>query len=189
MREVPAWTCPGGRTSTPQSAISVRYTLGTDGAPGTSDADGSDYTDGGGGAVEIAAGASGVVIEITINDDEEIESAREVFALTLDTPRGDAGYALGVVATAAVTIEEGVCDRTPSRHWQRDRTLPEPGNEMTSAMDSGCCTLLEEDGGAAISCCIVPTPKPILPQWTCSVYCTTPWLRPANHPPSRYERS
>ena len=95
-----------------QSAISVRYTLGTDGDPGTSDADGSDYTDGGGGAVEIAAGASGAVIEITINDDEEIESAREVFALTLDTPRGDAGYALGVVATAAVTIEEGVCDRS-----------------------------------------------------------------------------
>ena len=81
----------------PESAISVRYTLGTDGDPGTSDADGSDYTDGGGGAVEIAAGASGAVIEITINDDEEIESAREVFALTLDTPRGDAGYALGVV--------------------------------------------------------------------------------------------
>ena len=57
--------------------------------------------------------------------------------------------------------------------------MPEPGNEMTSAMDSGRFTLLEENGGAAISCCIVPTPKPILPQWTCSVYCTTPWIRPA----------
>ena len=50
---------------------------------------------------------------------------------------------------------------------------------MTSAMDSGRFTLLEENGGAAISCCIVPTPKPILPQWTCSVYCTTPWICPA----------
>ena len=59
------------------------------------DPDGSDYTDGGGGAVEIA-----------IDDDDEIESVREVFTLTLDTPGGDAGYGLGVVATAAVTIEE-----------------------------------------------------------------------------------
>ena len=97
----------------PESAISVHYTLGADGDPVTSDADGSDYTDGGGGAVEIAAGASGAVIEITINDDDEIESAREVFTVTLDTPGGEAGYGLGVVVTAAVTIEEGVCDRTP----------------------------------------------------------------------------
>ena len=97
----------------PGSAISVHYTLGADGDPVTSDADGSDYTDGGGGAVEIAAGASGAVIEITINDDDEIESAREVFTVTLDTPGGEAGYGLGVVVTAAVTIEEGVCDRTP----------------------------------------------------------------------------
>ena len=97
----------------PESAISVRYTLGVDGDPVTSDADGSDYTDGGGGAVEIVAGASGTVIEIAIDDDDEIESVREVFTLTLDTPGGDAGYGLGVVATATVTIEEGVCDRTP----------------------------------------------------------------------------
>ena len=97
----------------PDSAISVRYTLGTDDDPATSDADGSDYTDGGGGAVEIAAGASAAVIDIAINDDDEIEATREVFMVTLDTPRSDAGYGLGVVARAAVTIEEGVCDRTP----------------------------------------------------------------------------
>ncbi len=96
----------------PETAISVRYTLGTDGDPGTSDADGSDYSDAGGGAVEIAAGASSAAIEIAINDDDEIESAREVFTVTLDTPGSDAGYELGVVASAAVTIEEGVCDRT-----------------------------------------------------------------------------
>ena len=97
----------------PDSAISVRYTLGVDGDPSTSDADGSDYTDGGGGAVEIAAGASSAVIEIAINDDDEIEPTREVFTVTLDTPGRNAGYGLGVVAGAAVTIEEGVCDRTP----------------------------------------------------------------------------
>ena len=97
----------------PESAISVRYMLGTDGDPVTSDADGSDYTDGGGGAVDIAAGASGAVIEIAINDDDDIEPVRELFTVTLDTPGGDAGYGLGVVATAVLTIEEGVCDRTP----------------------------------------------------------------------------
>ena len=117
----------------PDSAISVRYTLGTDDEPVTADADGSDYTDGGGGAVEIAAGASGAVIEIAINDDDEIESAREVFALTLDTPRGDAGYALGVVASAAVTIEEGVCDRTP-----------QVGNEIVQQVGVGDCVEVED---------------------------------------------
>ena len=104
----------------PESAISVHYTLGADGDPVTADADGSDYTDGGGGAVEIAAGAGTAVIEIAIDDDDEIESSREVFTLTLDTPGGDAGYGLGVVATAAVTIEEGVCDRTSQ---VRDETM------------------------------------------------------------------
>ena len=123
----------------PESAISVRYTLGTDGDPGTSDADGSDYTDGGGGAVEIAAGASGAVIEIAINDDDEIEAAREVFALTLDPPRGDAGYALGVVATAAVTIEEGVCDRTP-----------QVGNEIVQQAGVGDCAEIEDRHMASI---------------------------------------
>ena len=123
----------------PESAISVRYTLGTDDDPVTSDADGSDYTDSGGGAVEIAAGASGAVIEIAINDDEEIESAREVFALTLDTPRGDAGYALGVVATAAVTIEEGVCDRTP-----------QVGNEIVQQAGVGDCAEIEDRHMASI---------------------------------------
>ena len=132
----------------PESAISVRYTLGTDGDPGTSDADGSDYTDGGGGAVEIAAGASGAVIEITINDDEEIESAREVFALTLDTPRGDAGYALGVVATAAVTIEEGVCDRTP-----------QVGDEIVQQAGVGDCAEVEDRHLASIQVLALCLPK------------------------------
>ena len=97
----------------PESAISVRYTLGTDGDPVTADADGSDYTDGGGGAVEIAAGASSAVIEITIHDDDNIEPVREVFTVTLDAPAEGADYNLGSVTSGVVTIEEGVCDRTP----------------------------------------------------------------------------
>ena len=123
----------------PDSAISVRYTLGTDGDPVTTDADAFDYTDGGGGAVEIAAGASSAAIEIAINDDDEIESAREVFTLTLDTPGSDAGYGLGLVATAAVTIEEGVCDRTP-----------QVGNEIVQQAEVGECSEVEDRHLASI---------------------------------------
>ena len=123
----------------PESAISVRYTLGRDDDPVTADADGSDYTDGGGGAVEIAAGASGAAIEIAINDDDEIESAREVFTLTLDAPGNDAGYGLGVVAAASVTIEEGVCDRTP-----------QVGNEIVQQAGVGDCAQVEDRHLASI---------------------------------------
>ncbi len=123
----------------PDSAISVRYTLGVDGDPATSDADGSDYTDGGGGAVEIAAGASAAVIEIAINDDDDIEPVREVFTLTLDTPGSDAGYGLGVVASAAVTIEEGVCDRTP-----------QVGDEIVQQAGLGDCAEVEDRHLASI---------------------------------------
>ena len=117
----------------PESAISVRYALGTDDDPVTSDADGSDYTDGGGGAVEIAAGASGAAIEISINDDDEIESVREVFTVTLDTPGSDAGYGLGVLASAVVTIEEGVCDRTR-----------QVGDEIVQQAGVGDCAQVED---------------------------------------------
>ena len=123
----------------PESAISVRYTLGTDDDPVTSDADASDYTDGGGGAVEIVAGASSAAIEMAINDDDEIESAREVFTVTLDTPGDDAGYGLGVVAAASVTIEEGVCDRTP-----------QVGNEIVQQAGVGDCAQVEDRHLASI---------------------------------------
>ena len=123
----------------PEQAIRVRYTLGTDGDPVTTDADGSDYSDAGGGAVEIAAGASGAAIEIAINDDDEIESAREVFTVTLDTPGADAGYGLGVVAAASVTIKEGVCDRTP-----------QVGNEIVQQAGVGDCAQVEDRHLASI---------------------------------------
>ena len=123
----------------PEQAISVRYTLGVDGDPLTSDADGSDYTDGGGGAVEIAAGARAAMIEITINDDDEIEPVREVFTVTLDTPGSDAGYGLGAVAAASVTIEEGVCDRTP-----------QVGDEIVQQAGVGGCVPVEDRHLASI---------------------------------------
>ena len=123
----------------PESAISVRYTLGADDDPVTADADAFDYADGGGGAVEIAAGASGAAIEIAINDDDEIESVREVFTVTLDAPGSDAGYGLGVVSSAAVTIEEGVCDRTP-----------QVGNEIVQQAAVGDCAQVEDRHLASI---------------------------------------
>ena len=123
----------------PDSAINVRYTLGADGDPGTSDANRSDYTDGGGGAVEISAGAIAAVIEIAINDDDEIESARELFTVTLDTPGSDAGYGLGVLASAVVTIEEGVCDRTP-----------QVGDEIVQQAGVGGCVQVEDRHLASI---------------------------------------
>ena len=123
----------------PESAISVRYTLGTDDDPVTSDADGSDYTDGGGGAVEIAAGASGAVIEITINDDDEIESVREVFTVTLEVPTAETGYQLGSVTSVVLTIEEGVCDRTP-----------QVGDEIVQQAGVGDCAEVEDRHLASI---------------------------------------
>ena len=132
----------------PESAISVRYTLGTDGDPVTADADGSDYTDDGGGAVEIAAGASDAAIEIAINDDDEIESVREVFTVTLDTPGSDAGYGLGFVASAAVTIEEGVCDRTP-----------QVGDEIVQQAGVGDCAEVEDRHLASIQVLALCLPK------------------------------
>ena len=123
----------------PDSAISVRYTLGADGDPVTADADAFDYTDGGGGAVEIAAGARAGMIEITINDDDDIEPVREVFTVTLNTPGGDAGYGLGVVAAASVTIEEGVCDRTP-----------QVGDEIVQQTGAGDCAQVEDRHLASI---------------------------------------
>ena len=117
----------------------MRYTLGVDGDPVTTDADGSDYSDAGGGAVEIAARATGAVIEITINDDDEIESVREVFTVTLDTPEADAGYGLGAAATAAITIEEGVCDRTR-----------QVGDEIVQQAGVGECSEVEDRHLASI---------------------------------------
>ena len=99
-------------TPAPTSAISVAYTFGADTDPTTVDADTADY-----GAVsgtfEIGAGQAGVWAEIQIEDDTDIEPPREVFTVTLTPPGAGSGYTLGSDISATVTIEEGVCDRTP----------------------------------------------------------------------------
>lgn len=96
----------------PPSAINVAYSLGSDDDPATADADTADYG-AGKNMLEIAAGQTGIWLEIPIDDDTNIESTREIFTLTLDAPATGAGYVLGSETSATVTIEEGVCDRTP----------------------------------------------------------------------------
>ena len=94
------------------ASTSLDYVFGSDGNPNTSDANAADYQ-GTGGTVAIPAGQTEELIEITIRDDIDIEPAREVFTVGLAVPAEHQNdVALGA-ATATVTIDEGVCDRTP----------------------------------------------------------------------------
>ena len=89
--------------------VSFAYSFGPDGDPATADADAADHG-GEGGTVTIAAGETTATISVPIADDDDIEPAREAFAVTL-TPMDGVGVA---VSSAVVHIAEGVCDRT----WQ-----------------------------------------------------------------------
>ena len=97
----------------PESALEVGYTISGDGDPRTDDADESDHDGGSGGDLRFEAGHRRATVEINVQDDDDIDPARETFAISLDTPEEGAGYVLGPSTTALVTIEEGVCDRTP----------------------------------------------------------------------------
>ena len=89
--------------------VSFTYSLGPDGDAATADADDADHG-GEGGTVTIPAGETEATIRIPILDDDDIEPAREAFAVTL-TPMDGAGVA---VSSAIVHVAEGVCDRS----WQ-----------------------------------------------------------------------
>ena len=91
---------------------SLDYVFGSDGNPNTSDANAADYQ-GTGGTVAIPAGETEADIEITIRDDIDIEPAREVFTVALAVPAEHQNDVALEAATATVTIDEGVCDRTP----------------------------------------------------------------------------
>ena len=93
------------------SATTLAYVLAIDDDPTTHDADGDDH-DGVDGIVAIAAGETEAVVEIAIHDDTDIEPAREIFTVTLKASVDDADVFALDAATATVTIEEGVCDRT-----------------------------------------------------------------------------
>ena len=89
--------------------VSFAYSFGPDDDPATADADAADHG-GEGGTVTIPAGETEATVSIPILDDDDIEPAREAFAVTL-TPTDGVGVA---VSSAVVHIAEGVCDRT----WQ-----------------------------------------------------------------------
>ena len=101
------------RLSRPRTApTTLNWVLGVDDDPDTPDADWWDHG-GGHGSVVIPANHNDAVIEFASHDDNDIEPAREVFTVTLSAPAEHANdLALGRT-TATVTINEGVCDRTP----------------------------------------------------------------------------
>ena len=104
------------------SDIDVRWHLAADGDPATADADEADF-DAAAGMVTMAAGETRVPIVVAVGDDDDIEPARERIAVELEQP--DEALALSTTAWRAfVTIQEGVCDRTPqvraelARDWR-----------------------------------------------------------------------
>ena len=94
-----------------ERTVSVGYVLESDGDLSTADADDEDHG-GSDGTLTLAAGETEAFIEVPILDDGDIEPAREHLRVRLLAPATEADWALGL-ATAAVVIQEGVCDRTP----------------------------------------------------------------------------
>lgn len=93
-------------------ATVVPYGIAADMDPSTADADASDHN-GTAGVVTIPAGEMAAALTIPIVDDNAIEPPRETFLVTFTQPAATAGYTLAQ-ESAAVTIAEGVCDRTPA---------------------------------------------------------------------------
>lgn len=126
--------------SVPENPVVVRYSLGADDDPETDDADEADFVDDGDGRVRIEAGASTASIEITISDDEDIEPTREVLLVTLQPAAGDE-YTVGGTRSAAVLIDEGVCDRTPQ---VQDEIMSQAGTGDCTAVDNRHLELVEK---------------------------------------------
>lgn len=97
----------------PTSPLTLTYTLRPDDDPATEDADSADFGGTLRDTLHIAAGTSRATIEVAVNDDDEIEPPREWSILSLQEPAEETGYALAYPREAVITIEEGVCDRTP----------------------------------------------------------------------------
>ena len=112
--------------------VEVRWRLAADGEPGTADADAADFAAWSGTAT-IAAGGTLARIVLAVLDDEDIEPARERFAVELEEP-ADPNVGLSARAWRALgAVQEGVCDRTPevraelSRGWRACR-WPSPAD-------------------------------------------------------------
>ena len=96
----------------PQSPLTFTYTIGTDEDPATVDGDSDDYVGASVGNIVIAAGGTQGVVSIVTNDDDDIDDgARETLVVTIGLPEGSS-YLLGRGTSAALTIKDGVCDRT-----------------------------------------------------------------------------
>ena len=105
------------------SDVEVGWRMAPDGDPATADADGADFGAWAGTAT-IAAGETRTQIVVAVLDDEEIEPARECFAVELVEPE-DGNIGLSARAWRVLgSVQEGVCDRTPvvraelSRGWR-----------------------------------------------------------------------
>ena len=106
--------------------VEVRWRLSADGEPGTADADAADFAAWAGTAT-VAAGRTRTRIVLAVLDDDDIEPARERFAVELEEP-ADPNVGLSARAWRALgAVQEGVCDRTPevraelSRGWRACR--------------------------------------------------------------------
>ncbi len=119
-------------TPAPESPIMISYSIGVDDDSGTEDADTLDYEGKARGTVAIAAVDSVGSIALAITNDDDIEPTREVLVLTLDLPDPEAGYILGPSTSAIVTIQEGVCDRTPQ---VRDEIVEVAGTDDCAGTD------------------------------------------------------
>ena len=114
------------------SDVEVGWRMAPDGDPTTADADGADFGAWAGTAT-IAAGETRTQIVVSVLDDDDIEPARERFAVELEEPE-DANVGLSTRAWRVLgSVQEGVCDRTPavraelSRGW-RDCHWPRPSD-------------------------------------------------------------
>ena len=103
--------------------VEVGWRMAVDSDPATADADGTDFGAWAGTAT-IAAGETRTQIVVAVLDDEEIEPARERFAVEL-VESADDNVGLSVRAWRILgSVQEGVCDRTPavraelSRGWR-----------------------------------------------------------------------
>ena len=106
-----------------ESDVEVGWRFAADADPGTADADAADFGAWAGTAT-FAAGETRTRIAVAVLDDEEIEPARERFAVELEEPE-DGNIGLSTRAWRILgSVQEGVCDRTPavraelSRGWR-----------------------------------------------------------------------
>ena len=95
----------------------IRYAIRPDADPDTADASAADYTDPGNGQVTIPSGETGASIRITIiRDQDSSETRNETLLVSLLEPAQgkEDDYWLATAVDTTLTIQTGICDRTPA---------------------------------------------------------------------------